>query len=90
MKSGGASTIEVAKASNPCPICVSLGHKSKPCRFYVHTNAYGVAEMLVFKCPTHGEIKRLYSSRPQPVFQQTYVEALTGKKQKPPRQRKEI
>jgi hypothetical protein len=81
----GARTVKLTPLSNPCPIC-----DSTECYAAVHLNSYGVAEILVLKCPKCGEFKKLYQmQRREPRFQRLYSEWLTGA-YNPPASKKEV
>jgi hypothetical protein len=79
-----AKTIRFATLTNPCPICDGLTYLEG------HLSAMKVPEVLVVKCEKCGEIKRLFSTRPQPIYEDIHVEAVLGEKTKRPRKRKEI
>lgn len=79
-----AKTLRFAAISNPCPIC------GGPTYLEGHLSATKIPEMLVVKCGKCGEIKKLYSQRPQPRFEDIHAEAVVGEPVKRPRQRKEV
>lgn len=80
----GAKTYRFAQLTNPCPICGGVTFLEG------HVSATKVPEILVVKCPKCGEIKKLFSTRPQPRFEDIHVEAVLGEPAKRPKQRKEI
>ena len=81
----GAKTIHMGRMTASCPICGNT-----ECYSAMHVSASGAAEMIVIKCPKCGEIKRLYSHRPEPRFRKQYAEFIIGESKNPPKLKKEV
>ena len=79
-----AKTYRFTASNLPCPICGGTTYLEG------HASAMKVPEVLVVKCPKCGEIKKLFSTKPQPVFEDIHAEAVLGEPVKRPKQRKEI
>lgn len=79
-----AQTYRFAVMTNPCPICSGTTYLEG------HASAMKKPEVLVVKCETCGEIKKLFSTRPAPTYEHIHTEAVLGESRKRPRKRKEL
>lgn len=79
-----ARTYRFSRLTNPCPICGGTTYLEG------HASAMKVPEVMVVKCEKCGEIKKLFSTKPQPRFEEIHTEAVLGEKTKRPRARKEV
>lgn len=68
-----AHTIKLGTTDSACPLCEGEGQEHF-LEARIEMSASGFAQMLVQFCPTHGPVKRLYSSRPDDVFKALYPE----------------
>jgi hypothetical protein len=73
-----------------CPEC-TMGGQVQHYNFVAHMDSEGNCEAVSGKCPTHGEIKRMFTGPQEPVFQKNYLKWMTGgATEAPPKFVKEI